>query len=406
MTHDYYPRRGGPRLAANQVNQAASGRWVEILTALGLSDAVLTKRNKPCPGCGGRDRFSFVDDGRGAFICRGMDKQGGDGLALLQHVYGWDFPQALLEVAKVLGMPEAGEVDRAGVKVIPLNRPHYETAPPKRAKNEGAVRQLWRGGRVLTGCEPAALYLKGRGLIVPVTEALRCQRLMPYWHPVTSPEHPEGKPTQLGRYPALLAKVSGPDGALVGVHTTYVTAAGQKLRLDDPDPRNRKAVYGPDAVWVNGFPCRTGWEPLTLPAKKLRTVGDGVMRGAAIRLFEPDDNGLGDGGKRLAVAEGIETAIAVHMMSGLPVWACVSAFGLEHVALPADVTDLWVFADKDRSNTGRAAGMSLLRRARAAGVRTRFLDPDEWDTDWCDVLNEAQRDGLFPLPKDGKLESR
>jgi putative DNA primase/helicase len=405
MTHDYYPRRGGPRLAANQVNQAASGRWVEILTALGLPDAALTKRNKPCPGCGGRDKFSFIDDGRGAFVCRGMDKQGGDGLALLQHVYGWDFPQALLEVAKVLGMPEAGEVDRASVKVIPLNRPHYETPPPKAAKNEGAIRQLWLSSRVLTGCEPAALYLKGRGLIVPVTETLRCMRLVPYWHPVTSPTHPNGKPTRLGQYPALIAKVSGPDGELVGVHTTYVTAAGQKLRLDDPDTRNRQPVYHPTNQ-SQGFPVRIGWEPLTLPAKKLRTVRDGAMRGAAIRLFAPDDNGLGDGGKRLAVAEGIETAIAAHMMSGLPVWACVSAFGLEHVVLPPDVTDLWVFADKDRSNTGRAAGMSLLRRAMAAGVRVRFLDPDEWDTDWCDVLNDAQRDGRFPLPKDGKLGSR
>jgi putative DNA primase/helicase len=291
------------------------------------------------------------------------------------------------------------------VKVIPLNRPHYETPPPKAAKNEGAIRQLWLSSRVLTGCEPAALYLKGRGLIVPVTETLRCMRLVPYWHPVTSPTHPNGKPTRLGQYPALIAKVSGPDGELVGVHTTYVTAAGQKLRLDDPDTRNRQPVYHPTNQ-SQGFPVRIGWEPLTLPAKKLRTVRDGAMRGAAIRLFAPDDNGLGDGGKRLAVAEGIETAIAAHMMSGLPVWACVSAFGLEHVVLPPDVTDLWVFADKDRSNTGRAAGMSLLRRAMAAGVRVRFLDPDEWDTDWCDVLNDAQRDGRFPLPKDGKLGSR
>lgn len=400
MTHDYYPRGGGPRLAVNQVNQAAAGRWVEVLTALGLADSVLTKRNKPCPGCGGRDRFSFVDDGRGAFICRGMDKQGGDGLALLQHVYGWDFPQTLLEVAKVLGMPEAGEVDRTTARAIPLNRPHYELPPPKPAKNEGAVRQLWRGGRVLTGCEPAALYLKARGLIVPVTEALRCLRLVPYWHNVTGPGCPDGKPTQLGSYPALIAKVSGPDGDLVGVHTTYVTAAGQKLRLDDPDPNAWRWVYHPNDVpplcWPpSDFPRVIGREQKALPAKKLRTVREGVMRGAAIRLFEPDANKTGDG-KRLAVAEGIETAIAVHMMSKIPTWACVSAFGLEHLALPPDVKDLWIFADKDRSNVGRAAGQSLLRRAIAAGVRTRFLEPDEWDTDWCDVLNEAQRDGLFP----------
>ncbi|MNF79360.1 hypothetical protein D3C84_615720 [compost metagenome] len=271
------------------------------------------------------------------------------------------------------------------------------------------MRQLWRGGRVLTGCEPAALYLKGRGLIVPVTEALRCQRLTPYWHPVTSPAHPAGKSTQLGSYPALIAKVSGPDGALVGTHLTYVTPAGHKLRLDDPDPSAWRNVYHPDDTDISQYwiahPRLIGREQQTLPAKKLRTIREGVMRGAAIRLFEPDDNKTGDG-KRLAVAEGIETAIAVHMMSGLPVWACVSAFGLEHVVLPPDVKDLWIFADKDRSNTGRAAGMALLRRAMADGVRVQFLDPDEWDTDWCDVLNDAQRKGLFPIPRDGKLERR
>lgn len=392
-THSH---REGTRLSAAQVKQAAAGRWVEVLVALGVPESVLSKRNKPCPGCGGRDRFSFIDDGRGAFVCRGMDRQGGDGLTLLMHVFGWDFKRALLEVALVLGLPEAAAVAHDTPRPALLNRPSYETPPPIRANNEGAVVQLWRGGRALTGCEPAALYLKGRGLTVPVTEALRCQRLTPYWHSVTSPQYPDGKPQLLGRYPALLAKVSGPDGALVGVHITYVTAAGQKLRLADPDPHARKAIHSPSLAGAEGWPNIAGWAPLTLPAKKLRTVRERVMRGAAIRLFTPDDNGWGDGGKRLAVAEGIETALAVYLLSGLPVWACVSAFGLEHVALPQDVTDLWVFADKDRSNTGRAAGMKLLRRTTAAGVRTHYLEPDDWDTDWCDVLNSAQREGVTP----------
>jgi putative DNA primase/helicase len=114
------------------------------------------------------------------------------------------------------------------------------------------------------------------------------------------------------------------------------------------------------------------------------------MRGAAIRLCAPDGNGLGDGGQRLAVAEGIETALAVYQMSGLPVWACVSAFGLEHVVLPPDVTDLWVFADNDASGTGRVAGQRLLRRAQRAGLRVRYLEPPEVGTDWLDVLNREE----------------
>lgn len=381
-----YPHQGAPRLHAHQVNQAATGRWLVVLVALGLPESVLTKRNKPCPGCGGRDRFSFIDDGRGAFVCRGMDRQGGDGLTLLMHVFGWDFKRALLEVAQVLGLPESAAVAQDTPRPVLLNRPSYETPPPTSATNEGAVAQLWSGGRVLTGCEPAALYLKGRGLTVPVTEALRCQRLTPYWHSVTSPQYPDGKPQLLGRYPALLAKVSGPDGALVGVHITYVTAAGQKLRLIDP------------AL------CTTHG-PATLPAKKLRTVREGVMRGAAIRLFAPDANGRNDSGKRLAVAEGTETALAVYMLSGLPVWACVSAFGLEHLIWPVDVTDLWVFADNDASGTGQEAGRRLLRRAQDAGLRVRYLVPPTVGSDWLDVLTTSTTASPAPLSQCAPLVS-
>lgn len=374
-----YSRREGPRLSASQVKHAATGRWLAVLVALGLPESSLTKRNKPCPGCGGRDRFSFIDDGRGAFVCRGIDRQGGDGLTLLQHVFGWDFQQTLREVAGVLRLRTGGEVNvgSPASKVIPLNRPPSETPLPIIARHEGAVRQLWQGGRMLTPCEPAALYLKGRGLVVPVTGALRCQRLTPYWHVVPDTEHPDGKPCLLGHYPALIAKVSGPDGALVGVHLTYVTPAGQKLRLEEPNA----TVDSTANSTTHSTPT-----PNPLPAKKLRTVQPGVMRGAAIRIFAPDDNGLGDGGKRLAVAEGIETALAAYQMSHLPVWACVSAFGLEHLVWPPEVTDLWVFADNDISGTGREAGRRLLHRAQDAGLRVRYLEPPVVGTDWLDVL--------------------
>ena len=38
------------------VAQAARGRWHDLLPALGVPAAALSRRHGPCPGCGGRDR--------------------------------------------------------------------------------------------------------------------------------------------------------------------------------------------------------------------------------------------------------------------------------------------------------------------------------------------------------------
>ena len=53
------------------LNEAARGRWPEILASLGgLSDQQLTDDHQPCPLCGGNDRYRFDDkDGSGSWFC-------------------------------------------------------------------------------------------------------------------------------------------------------------------------------------------------------------------------------------------------------------------------------------------------------------------------------------------------
>ena len=99
---------------------------------------------------------------------------------------------------------------------------------------------------------------------------------------------------RLATYPAMLAKVQAVDRRPVTLHRTYL-AGGTKA-----------AVPG---------------------VKKLFSAG---VKGAAIRLFEPESE--------LALAEGIETALAVHLRTGLPVWAAGNAGSLEVVELPETVT--------------------------------------------------------------------
>ncbi|MEB3360663.1 MAG: primase-helicase zinc-binding domain-containing protein [Synechococcaceae cyanobacterium] len=85
--------------------EQASGRWPELLMALGgLSPEQLTDTHQPCPACGGTDRYRWDrDDGPGGCYCNqcgGKDQAGGgmSGLDLLLRVTGWDLKQAIRRV--------------------------------------------------------------------------------------------------------------------------------------------------------------------------------------------------------------------------------------------------------------------------------------------------------------------
>lgn len=93
------------RLDMIAIRNASRGLWPAILTSLGVHSDHLKDRHGPCPGCWGRDRFRFDDrEGRGTFVCGGGGELlAGDGFALVQHVKGCGFAEALRLVARALG---------------------------------------------------------------------------------------------------------------------------------------------------------------------------------------------------------------------------------------------------------------------------------------------------------------
>ena len=123
-----------------------------------------------------------------------------------------------------------------------------------------------------------------------------------------------------------------------------------------------------------------GLHATSLPGRERRTYGP--ARGAAVRLTAMN-------GGVLAVAEGIETALAYAALTGTPAWAALSAAGMKHVELPHGLRWLAVAADFD--GPGLLAAEQLERRARDAGIEARIDLPSRHRTDWADVLAASAR---------------
>jgi len=159
----------------------------------------------------------------------------------------------------------------------------------------------------------------------------------------------------VGRYPGMVALVTGSDGMPATVHRTYLTPDGGKAPV--PEPKK-----------LMGYP------------------GDRLV-GGAIRLF-PSAPVLG-------VAEGIETALAVHLRTGMPVWSAVSAGLLARFEPPADTSLVVVWADRDRSGAGESAAKSLYERMLRRGIPVAVhLPPGAIRTgakgiDWADVWGDC-----------------
>ena len=239
-------------------------------------------------------------------------------------------------------------------------------APPPRPEprpDEGRRRLLeaiWARAVPLDrpGAELGRRYLEARGLsLEAVLPGLQDLRLHP------SLEYREGEEA-LGAFPALLARVEHPKYGLVALHRTYLA----------PDGRGKAQVGS--------------------PKKLTKAVLEGGLRGAAIRLYAPE-------GGVLAVAEGIETALAVREATGLPAWAAVSAGGLEAWEPPPGVGEVLIAADGDER--GVEAGKRLAKRLLVLGIAARLAVPPD-GMDWLDVLVAKKLAGR-PLPAPGEEEN-
>lgn len=315
----------------DRAKDRAHGRWSEILAQLGVDERILRKLNLPCPLCGGTDRFQYTDK----FGEGNYHCRGcgpGGGFKLLRAVKGIDFGTALREVEACVG------------RETPLETRCTPEPPAERMKK--LALRIWDEAQPVTRGDDVDRYLRARGIALHAFPAvLRLHPSLGYYEKYGS------RSLKIAEYPAMLACIQGTDGGAITLHRTYLND-GQKAAATE--------------------------------AKKVLSGG---INGAAVRLFEPS--------AELCVAEGIETALAVHLATGKPVWAGLSAGNLEKLWLPPQVRRVSIYADNDADSQfdGQALAFALARRLkkeeRLSGPRqVQVYVPRHAGADWADVWSQ------------------
>lgn len=341
-----------PLQTFEELKAGMAGRWEEALQELAPSLAEAVQRSPhhvPCPIHGGTDGFRMYRDFRdtGGGVCNTCGPQP-SGFALLAWANGYSLKDATREVGQWY---RGGSSGQPAGQLRPV-RP--APPPPDPTKAYRRIREAWLGSRPLKGT-PAEAYLAKRGIWTQnMPAALRFHPGLPWIDPKSK--------KKVGVFPCLIAPIKDGENRVVSLHRIYLTQDGQKA--DVPEVKKMMAVAG-------------------------------ELRGSAIQLFPAS-------GEVLGLAEGIETALAAHAISRMPVWSTVTARLMESVVIPPHVKKVVIWADLDRSNTGRDTALRVKERLIAEGKEVEIampqleILPGSKGVDWLDVLLTQGIPG-FPL---------
>ncbi len=190
------------------------------------------------------------------------------------------------------------------------------------AKRTQQALQIWRRAVPAPGTL-VEKYLRARGITIPIPPSLRY---------LAAAKH---KPTGL-ILPAMIGGVQGVNGTMVGVHRTFL--------------------------------CRDGTAKATVSDAKMTL---GPIGGGAVRF--------GPAAQRLAVAEGIETALSIaQACPDLSVWSGISTSLMRRLLLPPQVREVVLCVDGDEA--GDKAARHLAERFASEGRAARIAPaPDGQD---------------------------
>ncbi|QXQ06895.1 toprim domain-containing protein [Sphingosinicellaceae bacterium] len=230
-----------------------------------------------------------------------------------------------------------------------MPRPEVKTdRQPVPVGSPAAARRLWAMGKPLPGTI-AETYIRQRGITAPLVDVpLRFHSRCYY-------RDDDGDNSQT--WPALLAAVTDAEGAITGVHRTWLNPTGGKA----PVASARRAMGS--------------------------LLGNGVRFGRADVI--------------IAIGEGLETMLSLRsVFPTLPMVAALSTAHLGAFDPPAGLRRIYLAADRD--NAGDHAAGRLGARAEAMGIEAIRLLPTRGDFNddirafGADAMRTALRPQLAP----------
>ncbi|OAF17847.1 DUF7146 domain-containing protein [Bradyrhizobium neotropicale] len=316
-------------MIALSTKERARGQWRSILPALGIDERFLRGHNCPCPVCGGKDRFRFIDrrgqDGDGMWVCNQCTPKPRPAIELVIKFTGKPFHEAARMIDNVIGGQPA-------VRTTPIRATNEKTSA-----TYFHLKAWRRGGPVRPG-SIVDRYLRHRGVGLDIYP--------PSLRVCETDWHRDDKTGATSRHPTMLAAVLNPAGKHVSTHRTFIAPDGSgKANVD--------------------------------PAR--RTTGKHGS-GPAIRLMPA--------APLMGIAEGIETALSAAKLFRIPTWSVLSAYGIETFEPPPECQRLIVFADHDAHGRGQQAAEILRTRLH---IPVEIKMPSLPGTDWNDVLLEELR---------------
>lgn len=342
------------------VLKQASGNWGFVIESLAPPlGAVIAKAGKHtyCPN----PAHSHQKNGdamrilpkefhaTGAMVCNtcGMFA---DGVAVLRWWFNWSFGDVIKAIDQLF--------NGAGRSFVPAQpaatrEPDPEEIRQADEKTHRKLQQTWDGAFPLEDPRAAVglRYLTGaRGLDASRLTGLPHLRVHPRLR------YHDGEGRLVGEFPALLYVITLANGRPGSLHRTYLAHDG------------------------------SGKADVPVPKKVMSRASDRPLSGGACRMDTVP-------GVLLNLAEGLETALSVREISGLPTWPTYSANLMETIEVPEHVRYVAFWGDFDpHNNRGQMAAEKGVQRMREQGRKavaiypTYALRPGEHKLDWNDAL--------------------
>lgn len=176
------------------------GKWVDVLSALGVDHRFLANKHGPCPFCGGKDRYRFDNrDGNGTFYCNHCGA--GNGFTFLNKMFNWDFKTSANEIRQIIG-------DCRRV-IMPKKDPRV------------ALKKIASMSKSIESGSDLIKYLSKRG-ITSCPNSLKEAQLYYYEEGI-----------KIGPFPTMVALITNHLGKGISYHLTY-THKQEKLKCTAP----------------------------------------------------------------------------------------------------------------------------------------------------------------------------